>query len=398
MSTITVDENVRVTPSAKPIQTPAVVPAVLLLIAGAIYIAQTVKGRQALLFLLGAMAGLVLYHAAFGFTSAWRVFITDRRGGGLRAQMLMLAVATVLFVPSLASGTLFGQTVRGSISPVGLAVVAGAFMFGAGMQLGGGCASGTLYAAGGGSVRMLVTLAMFIAGSVIGTVHAAWWARTPAIKPFSLLERFGAAPALALSVAAFGLIAWATITLERKRHGRLVPEGPRGSWLQGPWPMVWGAIGLAMVNFAALALSGRPWGITSAFALWGAKILAGSGVNVAAWPYWMDASRASQLKAGVLTDVTSVMNFGIMIGAFIAAGLAGRIGRQWRVPAKSLTAAVAGGLVMGYGARIGFGCNIGAYFGGVISTSLHGWLWFVSALAGSVIGTRMRPWFGLSVR
>ena len=27
-----------------------------------------------------------LHHAAFGFTSAWRVFINDRRGAGLRAQ------------------------------------------------------------------------------------------------------------------------------------------------------------------------------------------------------------------------------------------------------------------------------------------------------------------------
>ena len=34
---------------------------------------------------------------------------------------------------------------------------------------------------------------------------------------------------------------------------------------------------------------------------------------------------------------------------------------------------------MGYGARIAFGCNIGAYFGGIASFSLHGWLWGVLA-------------------
>jgi hypothetical protein len=91
------------------------------------------------------------------------------------------------------------------------------------------------------------------------------------------------------------------------------------------------------------------------------------------------------------------MNFGIIIGAFIAAGLAGRLSSSWRVPALSLLGAVVGGLLMGYGARIGFGCNIGAYFGGVVSTSVHGWLWLAAALAGSVLGTRARPWFGLSV-
>jgi hypothetical protein len=75
---------------------------------GAALIGVAVNPRQAALYILGAAMGRVLYHAAFGFTSAWRVFISDRRGAGLRAQMLMLAVATLLFFPVLASGSLFG--------------------------------------------------------------------------------------------------------------------------------------------------------------------------------------------------------------------------------------------------------------------------------------------------
>ena len=47
---------------------------------GAGLLGQVVSPRQAVLYLLGAALGLVLYHAAFGFTSAWRVFIADRRG------------------------------------------------------------------------------------------------------------------------------------------------------------------------------------------------------------------------------------------------------------------------------------------------------------------------------
>jgi uncharacterized membrane protein YedE/YeeE len=43
------------------------------------------------------------------------------------------------------------------------------------MQLGGGCASGTLYTAGGGNTRMLVTLIFFIAGSALGAWHLPWW-------------------------------------------------------------------------------------------------------------------------------------------------------------------------------------------------------------------------------
>jgi len=91
------------------------------------------------------------------------------------------------------------------------------------------------------------------------------------------------------------------------------------------------------------------------------------------------------------------MNLGIMLGALAAAALAGRCAPVWRVPARSLAAAVVGGLMLGYGARIAYGCNIGAYFSGVSSTSLHGWVWLASAFIGNIIGTRLRPWFGLSV-
>jgi hypothetical protein len=51
---------------------------------------------------------------------------------------------------------------------------------------------------------------------------------------------------------------------------------------------------------------------------------------------------------------------------------------------------------MGVGARLGFGCNIGAFVGGVASGSLHGWVWFAAALGGCAVGIRLRPLFGLS--
>lgn len=57
------------------------------------------------------------------------------------------------------------------------------------------------------------------------------------------------------------------------------------------------------------------------------------------------------------------------------------------------------GPLPGYGARLAYGCNIGAYFSGTVSGSLHGWLrlWLVAAFAENVISTRLRPLFGLEV-
>ncbi len=373
----------------------------LIAAAGLAYVAIAVGGRQAALFGVGLFAGLALYHAAFGFTTAFRVFIADGRGAGIRAQMLMLGLTALVFIPLLGLGQpLFGQTLRGSVAPRGVALLIGSFLFGMGMQLGGGCASGTLYSAGGGSVRMAVTLAFFVAGSLLGTAHAPYWDAAPRVAGVSLLASSGVAGALAITALLLGGVWAISVVLERRRHGRLIDDDrwrtkQPGGWLRGPWPLLLGAAALAVVNIATLLIAGRPWGVTSAFALWGAKIAMALGVDVAGWPYWQPAARLASLHAPIVADVTSVMNIGIILGAWMAASLAGRFAPAWRVPLGSLAAAVVGGLLLGYGARLASGCNIGAYFSGVASTSLHGYGWFLSALAGTYVGARARKIFGL---
>ncbi len=375
--------------------------AVALAIAATAWMLHTTFGwRMGALFGVGTAAGLVLYHASFGFTSAWRVLIADGRGEGVRAQMLLLALTCAVFFPLLAQGQAFGVALTGLVQPPGVPVAAGAFLFGIGMQLGGGCASGTLFSVGSGSPRMLVTLAAFVAGSVVATAHTDFWASLPGFPATSLVTRYGPVGALALSLVVFGAISIATVVVERRRFGRLIEtpllaRTPR--WLRGPWPLAAGAVGLALVNLATLLLAGRPWGITSAFALWGAKIARALGVPVETWPYWSSPGQLAALDASVFGDVTSVMDGGIMLGALLAALLAGRFRPVWSVPARSLAAAVGGGLLLGYGARIAYGCNIGAFFSGIASGSLHGWLWLPCAFAGNVVGTYLRPAFGLSV-
>jgi uncharacterized membrane protein YedE/YeeE len=372
--------------------------AFFLLVIGALFLQSAVGSRQVLLLIVGAALGLTLYHAAFGFTSAWRVFINERRGAGLRAQMVMLAVAVVLFFPALGAGTLFGTPVTGLVAPAGVSVVFGAFIFGIGMQMGGGCASGTLFTVGGGNARMLVTLLFFIIGSLIATHHVDWWFSLPSFPATSIVKSFGVIPALLISLALFATIAWVTVRLEKRRHGDLEPAvtsehvGVR-RFLRGPWPLVWGAVALALLNYATLVLAGRPWGITAAFALWGAKVAGGLGVDVSSWTFWQMPANAKALAAPVWEDVTTVMDIGIMLGAALAAGLAGRFAPSLKIPTRSLVAAVIGGLLLGYGSRLAYGCNIGAYFSGIASGSVHGWLWLIAAFAGNAVGVRIRPFF-----
>ena len=363
-----------------------------------IYLSSVYGWRQSALFLVGLGAGVILYHAAFGFTAAWREVAKSGRGSGLRAQMLMLAVTVLIFTPLSAQGELWGTSLRGNVAPLNLAVACGAFLFGLGMQLGGGCASGTLFTVGGGSVRMLVTLAAFIAGSVLGTWQWSSWQDVPGLAPFSLSANFGAIGGIGLSLILFALVWAASVAYEKHKHGTVEHDRKTDSpysWLRGPWPLIAGALALAAVNTATLVLAGRPWGVTSAFALWGAKLVTPLGVDVTQWAYWQRIGPANDLEQSIFANITSVMNIGIMIGALIAAGLARKFAPSLKLPMRSLVAAVLGGLLLGYGARIAFGCNIGAYFGGIASTSLHGWLWFAAAFLGSTLGTRIRPFFGL---
>ena len=372
--------------------------AFILLIIGTIGAYQIVGLNQALLFLIGGALGMTLYHASFGFTSSWRVFIKERRGRGLRAQMIMLALAVLLFFPALGAGELFGNPVKGNVNPVSMSVMIGAFIFGIGMQLGGGCASGTLYTVGGGSARMLITLLFFCVGSLIATSHLDWWFALPHLEPISLVESLGVLPGLLLSFIIFAIIAAATVYFEKKRHGSLEiePSSEHQGWkrfIRGPWPLIWGGIILTLLNFATLALAGRPWGVTSALAVWGAKGAMLVGVDVASWDYWQQAGNAKALANSLWYDITSMMNFGIMLGALLAASLAGKFAPNFNIPKRSLIAAVVGGLMLGYGARLAYGCNIGAYFSGIASGSLHGWLWLVFAFIGNGIGVKLRPIF-----
>ena len=353
--------------------------------------------RMAALFLVGGLFGMSLYHAAFGFTAAYRNAFLHRDVSGVMAQLVMLAVAMVIFAALLSDGEIFGRKLGGALAPVGVQVALGSFVFGMGMQLGGACGSGTLYTVGGGSLRMLATLAAFCLGGFWASLDMPWWLATPRMPAVSLAAEFGWGMALALQLGLLALIWWG---LRRWRSD--APQRPLWrrdfTWRQvlvGPWPLLLAAFMLAALNGLTVVIAGHPWSITWGFTLWGAKLAQSMGWDPATSPFWNGDFASQALSWSLWRDVTSVMNGGIILGALLAAGLAGRFAPGFRLPLKSLAAALIGGLMMGYGARIAFGCNIGAFFSGVASTSLHGWLWIACALPGTWIGLHLRPWFGL---
>lgn len=357
---------------------------------------------QPILLVIGLLLGYTLFHARFGFTSAFRRLASVGNGQSLRAHMLMLAVAVTLFAPILAlSFSFFGGTPQGYVSPVGVSLIVGAFMFGIGMQLGGGCASGTLYAVGGGRSVMFITLLFFIVGSTIGAAHFNFWTvDMPSAEPFSLATStgLGYSGAWLVSLGIFAAVAAITIIIEKKRRPpkmAAVPSEKRWRRIfRGSWPLFAAAVILAVLNALTLATRDTPWGVTSAFTLWGSKAAYAMGFDVESWSYW--AGDLATLHGSIFADSTTILNFGVILGAFLASA-AGGLFSFTKIKAGNAAASVIGGLLMGYGARLAFGCNIGAYFGGIASFSAHGYIWGVMALAGTFLALFLRPLFGLSV-
>lgn len=370
--------------------------AVAAILAGAVLASQANGWRMAALWCVAVGLGLSLYKASFGFSAGYRALLREGVGTQVRAQILLLALLVTLFTPVLAQGLVFGQPVRGFIFPIGAELVAGAFLFGVGMQIAGGCASGTLYTVGGGSVRMLIVLAALVAGATGAAVTYPLWSGGPQWPAVSIAASVGPAAALILQLAFLAGL-WAVVRAIERRSGRsrdnLFGVFPS---MKGAMSVGWGAIALAALAFATLILSGRPWGLTQAFAVWGSRAVERIGFDDPYfWEFWEVPTRVEALSRPFWFDVFSVMNVGIIFGALLACGLAGRFKPDWRVGFGGFASALIGGLLLGFGGILASGCNIAAFVSGVASGSLHGWVWIAAALPGMMVGIWLRPLFGL---
>lgn len=327
------------------------------------------------LFGIALVLGALFVASGAGFTGVFRAVARGTDGSGLAAWSLAPAVAALVVVPV---GTLADGYSR-FVAPVGLPLVAGAAMFGVGMQLANGCGSGCLIGAGQGSRRLWLALPFFCLGGVLGSLALPALLRLPGLGELDLALWFGPWGGLA---ATEGLLLLGAVAVSRRRR-------PDGRDLA-----VAAAIGLLAA--AIFLLSGQPWGITTGLTLFGAKAVRFAGVDLTRFEYWSSPDARALLAGPVLALPQALSDAGLLLGAMLAAAAAGRLRFGVALDRRGVIGAVAGGLLMGMGARLGFGCNIGAFVSGAASGSLHGFVWAAAALAGSRLGARLRPRFGLS--
>jgi hypothetical protein len=161
------------------------------------------------------------------------------------------------------------------------------------------------------------------------------------------------------------------------------------SWVKGAWTYVTGAILLSLFQIVTLATSNDPWGVSGPFANWGAWLYQLLGGSVDKWYYFSSKGAQATLEAGFLKDPGSIRNLGVIFGALLATLMASQFKIKKIKSIKQIIAAIIGGLLMGYGARIGFGCNIGALYSGIASLSLSGWVFAIFLFLGSMVGSKL---------
>lgn len=160
-------------------------------------------------------------------------------------------------------------------------------------------------------------------------------------------------------------------------------------WFKSAWTYVTGAILLSVFQIVTLATTGNPWGVSGTFANWGAWIYRAVGGNVDKWYYFSSKGAQATLNNGFFNDPGSMRNLGIIFGALFATLMASQFKIKKIKSKKQIIAASLGGLLMGYGARIGFGCNIGALYSGISSLSLSGWVYALFLFFGAVVGSKL---------
>ncbi len=389
-------------PAAPPVRRLPLAVGLLIAVALSGYVFASYGAKPGVLLLLGLGLGVALFHSRFGFTSAWRQLVAVGNGAGLRAHALLLGTTATLFALVIGTSTgLFGSAPEPSGGPLGVGLLLGSFVFAVGMQLGGACASGTLFAVGSGQTSIVLTLGGFVAGSTLAAWQFDLWRNLPAFEPVVFADHIGWFGSWAVTILALAVVVAVSRAVQARRNPP--PTGPVPSArtraarvLRGSWPLAAGAAVLAVLGAGVLLVSGGAWGVTSAFSLWGAKLVSAFGGHPETWSYWQKPANAHALSGPVLADKTSLTDIGIMIGAAVAAALGGTWALHRGTPWRTAVAAVAGGVLMGIGARLAGGCNIGAYLAGIASGSLHGWIWGATALLGTWAGLKLRPVFRLA--
>jgi hypothetical protein len=350
-------------------------------------------GDKTLYWLFGILFGFVLQRSRFCITAGFRDIFLIRNTTVTRAVIICLVISTLMFA-FIISYTPPSYNIEPKLYPVGIHTVVGGIIFGIGMVIAGGCASGTLMRVGEGYQMQLFGIIGFFIGSIVGAYNYQWWyqlsiSKSPVIYLPDLLSFWGA---VALQIAILLVIYLLAIYWERgtiKCFKIKITNDSKSSisfyqrFIKKSWSYTTGAILLAFLNSLFFLTLKIPWSITTGITHISGGVVNKLNFDLSHWLYFDSSSNSFFQHPLALIPISMV------IGSFIGSLSAGEFRIRKARSKRFLIFAFIGGFLMGYSARLSGGCNIGAFLSAIPSFSLHGWIYGVSILIGSYFGGKI---------
>lgn len=363
-------------------------------LAASLYFSYSGHSLLAVSLLIGLGLGFAFQRSRFCITSAFRDFILFRNVEMTLTIVYLLALLTAGFVIINVYSHLKGLSLPVAINTFGVHTALGSMMFGTGMVIAGGCATGMMTRLGEGHIQHMCTFAGFLTGSVLGAWHRFYWIGVIQASPKMFLpDRFGWPGAASLQFLVLAIL------YKFFTRYRFVPKdnpqsklNHRKNLLRESWSYRAGATVIAILGTLLYLYRGRAFSVTTGITYWGSWLYTKLGGQVSEWVYYQSPRHEAALHNGFLLTTESFLNAGFILGALISM-LAASEGRLRKVRSwKHAGLAAAGGLLMGYGSRLSQGCNIGAFLSAVSSLSVQGWVYAVFVFFGAYLGTRIMLW------
>ncbi|MDR0476327.1 MAG: YeeE/YedE family protein [Desulfobulbaceae bacterium] len=145
--------------------------------------------------------------------------------------------------------------------------------------------------------------------------------------------------------------------------------------------------GLLIGFFSVLIMAWwRPWGIVGALRNWGDWCMYGLAslfhLESGVFEYYAEAPKS------IFADSGSVIGLGFVLGAFISACL----GKEFALrvpPYREMLKAVIAGILMGIGAALAGGCNIGGFYNAIGNLAANGFAMMLGLIFGVILGLKL---------
>lgn len=328
---------------------------------------------------VGAALGFVMQRGRFCVTGFLRDIFTLKTWRGFTALLVVIAVHAVGLAALTSTGVISPEV--SDFAP--LAVIIGGLVFGLGIVLAGGCASGTWYRSGEGLVGSWIALAMYALsaaamnyGPLSGMNE---WLGGITVSATTVPETLGISPwFFVVAIVALTVVLVRHFVLRDRANPTPATLTPKKTGLahlltEKPWHFyVTGAIVgvLGVIAWPLSAATGRNSGL-------------GITTPSADLASWTTTGSSDNWNWGVL------LVLGILVGSYIAAKASGEF--RVRVPdGRQAVRSVAGGTMMGVGAAWAGGCTVG---NGMVQTSLFSYQGWVALLAMALgVGLAAKLW------